>query len=397
MQSEDAVPPSRLLPLDLARLCAIILMVQGHTIDALLSVNYRQGAFFNTWLFVRGLTAPTFLLLSGLSFGIATTRRWQAFLYFSKPVIRRLRRFLGLVISGYAMHLPARSISGFRELDALVSQTWLRVDVLQCIGVSLATLQLLVVIIRRQSHFSRLVLTLAFVVILSTPLLWNVTEASHLPTCFTDYLTSKNGSLFPLFPWAGYLFLGAGIGVLFVRHGFTVSRLLVSWAGFVGLFLILLGLVLDKLPISLYPKTDFWRTSPDLFLIRTGCVFLLLTIAALMSRLVPSRSDWIHTIARQSLMIYFVHVCVVYSSVWNPGLRDWVGASLGPLASATCASFLVIFMVFLALIWFRAKQRIEASGRLRRYSRAMLATCWSPIAQAKLLLSITRPDVAPEN
>lgn len=56
---------SRILFIDLARAVAVLLMVQGHTIDALLAPEYRTSLQYNAWLYLRGLTSCTFLFLSG--------------------------------------------------------------------------------------------------------------------------------------------------------------------------------------------------------------------------------------------------------------------------------------------------------------------------------------------
>ena len=58
---------SRLFALDLARLMAMLMMMQGHTLDALVNPQLMDlGTFpWNIWQFMRGLTAPIFLIVSG--------------------------------------------------------------------------------------------------------------------------------------------------------------------------------------------------------------------------------------------------------------------------------------------------------------------------------------------
>lgn len=59
----DPTAHSRFLLLDVMRAFAVLMMIQGHTIDALLSSSYydNDSVLFNVWLFNRGLTAPIFL------------------------------------------------------------------------------------------------------------------------------------------------------------------------------------------------------------------------------------------------------------------------------------------------------------------------------------------------
>ena len=100
---------SRVAFLDWARALAMLVMIQDHTFDALLSQTYLHGPFYSVWLFIRGLTAPVFFILSGVSFSIAVFRRWDANLPPSAGFAKRLRRYVVFILLGYAMHIPAGS------------------------------------------------------------------------------------------------------------------------------------------------------------------------------------------------------------------------------------------------------------------------------------------------
>ncbi|MDR3665320.1 MAG: heparan-alpha-glucosaminide N-acetyltransferase domain-containing protein, partial [Ignavibacteriaceae bacterium] len=61
---------NRIIFIDIMRAIAVFQMVQGHTIDAFLSNNYRiqDNPIFGAWLFMRGVTAPIFLFSAGAVF-----------------------------------------------------------------------------------------------------------------------------------------------------------------------------------------------------------------------------------------------------------------------------------------------------------------------------------------
>lgn len=61
---------TRLYFIDAVRAFAILMMLQGHFIDALLEVKFRSTEYtaFNVWSYFRGITAPTFFTISGLIF-----------------------------------------------------------------------------------------------------------------------------------------------------------------------------------------------------------------------------------------------------------------------------------------------------------------------------------------
>ena len=60
----------RLYFIDAVRAFAILMMLQGHFIDTLLDVSYRDdhNTAFSIWKYFRGITAPTFFTISGLIF-----------------------------------------------------------------------------------------------------------------------------------------------------------------------------------------------------------------------------------------------------------------------------------------------------------------------------------------
>ena len=98
---------SRLTFVDLARAGAVLMMLQGHTLDVVLATELRAGAVFDTWTFLRGLTSCTFLLISGFVFTLQTQRGGSTDAARPGSIIRRLRRYGFLLIAGYALHFPA--------------------------------------------------------------------------------------------------------------------------------------------------------------------------------------------------------------------------------------------------------------------------------------------------
>ena len=98
----------RVIFIDLARSLAVVFMLYGHAVDALLAPAYRAGTWYDIWLFQRGLTSSLFLLLSGFAFSVATSRRWSSHVRLSRAFLDRTRRFLLFVLLGYGLHFPVR-------------------------------------------------------------------------------------------------------------------------------------------------------------------------------------------------------------------------------------------------------------------------------------------------
>jgi surface polysaccharide O-acyltransferase-like enzyme len=347
--------PSRLVLVDVARVFAILFMVQGHTLDVVLAPEYRQGALFAVWLFLRGLTAPLFFILSGVSFTVATMRRNGDFGRPSRKTLRRFGRFIFFILLGYVMHLPAGSLDEFRYVDAAGWQSWFQADVLQCIGFALISLQVMVLLARAPERLARYSSMAAGAVLLATPVVWAVDWTTLVPMPVAAYFTSHTGSYFPLFPWIGYVFFGAALGCRLRRWSEYPHKPAVMFA-VSGLVLGLSGALLIEPFNFLYGDLDFWRTSPALFLIRAGCVCLLLALFSYGTARLRVPEAACRSLAQESLFVYFLHVCLVYGSLWNPGLRQLVGASLTPLPTLAVILTLLISMMLLAWGWNWLKQ-----------------------------------------
>ena len=363
---------SRLMVVDFARILAIGFMIQGHALDVLLAPAYRQGALFDVWLFLRGLTAPLFFILSGVSFILSSTRSWDDYSLPSWKLFRRLSRFAFFILLGYAMHLPARTLSEFRYVDAAGWQGWFQVDVLQCIGLTLIGLQIMVLLAKTPERFARWAAGLGGAVVLLTPLVWAVDWTPYLPLSMASYFNASTGSLFPLFPWSGYVFFGCALGYALRQRPATQwkpARLLAVG----GLVLIVSGICLSQPVMALYPNLDFWKTSPTLFLIRAGCVCALLAFLIYLTRGVTLPQRALRPLAQESLIIYFVHVCILYGSIWNPGMRQVIGATLGPLPTLGWICLLLLSMTLLAWTWNWFKRAEPRRSYLLRFAVLVLA------------------------
>ena len=272
-------------------------MVQGHALDVLLAPNYRAGAIYNFWLFLRGITAPMFLTLSGFAFAIVTTRRWDSYLHNSPEMRRRIIRFCTLIFLGYWMHMPVRSPLSIPLMDADAWQRWLQVDVLQCIGFTMLVLQLLVLAARTPRRFAAFAGGLACFVVICAHFTWSAQWGSHLPAFFAAYCNGLSGSLFPLFPWAAYACTGVCLGVWYLQRLSDSSRRLLAIG---GTLMIVAGILLEKPTMDFCGTLYFWQTSPSLFILRVGCVCLLLSIVERLSTLPCVPHSLVQAVAQQS-------------------------------------------------------------------------------------------------
>ena len=363
---------SRLVLVDLARVLAMLFMIQGHSLDVLLAPEYRQGPLFAVWLFLRGLTAPTFFMLSGVSFLLATARNWDRYSRLSGKTLRRLGRFFFFVALGYVMHLPAATLSGFQYVDPVAWKSWFQVDVLQCIGLTLVALQVLALCADSPARLARWSACAGGAIILLTPLAWTAGWTDSLPVGISSYFSSKTGSYFPLFPWAGYVLFGVGLGYRLSQWSAATRHLIGRLAASAAL-LGAAGLVLIQPMRLLYPQVDFWTTSPSLFLVRAACVCVLLAGFAYLTAACHIPQGVFRAVAQESLLVYFVHLCILYGSIWNSGLRQNIGATLTPLPTFGSILLLIVAMMLMAWSWNWLKRNEPRHSYILRFGIVLLA------------------------
>lgn len=358
--TEPSPPRSRLLFVDLARAVTVLMMVQGHTLHVLLSRTWQENALFETWLFLRGLTAPMFMFLSGLSFSVATMRRWDTSLALGLPLLRRLARFVSYLLIGYALHFPVRDIRRLATIDAARWQSFYIVDVLQTVAVSLIVLQLLVLLCRRPWRFALCCAALGTAVLAATPAMRAVDWSARLWPPLAAYLYSGTGSIFPLFGWSAYLLLGAAAGVTLLQWP-KPSSAATSAA--------LLGLA-AAVPVGLWRESRYplplIDARPVLLLNRLGGVLLLLAAFQRIGRRIARLPLALQALSEESLVVYFLHLCLLYGSIWGDGMWQWIGPRLGPLPTAGWVLAFLLGVTLVAVAWNRLKARFPRGRQVAR-------------------------------
>ncbi|MFU8894451.1 MAG: heparan-alpha-glucosaminide N-acetyltransferase domain-containing protein [Luteolibacter sp.] len=134
---QNAPKPPRILFLDMMRFVALAMMLQGHTVYAVLEHGIRDGdtSGISIWRFFRGYTAPVFMTVSGVVFTyllvLAGNDRGE--------LTRRLRhgalRVVTLIAWGYALRLPIEGL--WKPVSQRLLDVGLATDVLQLIGFGL--------------------------------------------------------------------------------------------------------------------------------------------------------------------------------------------------------------------------------------------------------------------
>jgi uncharacterized membrane protein len=244
-------------------------------------------------------------------------------------------------------------------------RTFLAVDILQCIAASLCAVQLLVALAGTPTRFGFAAAIACAAVVVATPAVWRHEALERFPLAVSAYLSGSGhtSSLFPFFPWASYALLGAALGARY-QHAAQTPRLFASRVLLpIGLLMTATSLVCRHLPFEPFGTTDFWSTSPNQFLLRAGLVLVLVGSMARVSHLCVRGGALLQALAQESLLVYVLHVCVVYGSRWNPGLRHIRGNSMHLLPALAYVMGLWIAMALVAWSWHHVRRDSPRAAR----------------------------------
>jgi len=291
------VSGARIRAFDWLRGIAVLVMIQTHSL-VLLWPSLRAGAFFSWLQRIDGLVAPAFIFSAGFSLALVQVR--GASTGQRGPRVRRTLRRLGEVLA----------------VATLVNWMWfpllrephyiLRFDILHCIGLGLLiALPIFAALSRWPRALRWVALALAAAVFGLAPF------AEQVRGPLAAFCNDSTGTVFPLVPWAGYVYLGASAGA---TAALGSTRELARWL----LALLLLGLLLwmqsDALAAA-YPPHEFWKTNPANHAQRWTqvCGVALLLIGA--EQLWPARNAvvrFVEVFGTSSLAAYFWHLNLLY-------------------------------------------------------------------------------------
>lgn len=361
---------ARLVFLDAARFLAIGLMTFAHVSDSLVLPSEWRTGFGAAYALTRGSTAPLFLLVAGWAFAVSSRAHLDAYRRPSRKLLARVSRVLTLCMWGWVLTMPWWHPLFPHEApeDTWVAFTGL--SALHCVGLSLLLAQGVVWVTRTPAQLERALFALAFGFVALAPFAFRA--AGALPWMLQGpFRATAYPAGFPLFPWSGFFFLGAGLGLLAARRGWTPGRLA---ALLVGLAAVSLGVAeLSEGVCTDWLQDAYGYVGPSLVLRRLGLASGVLAVVAWATKRLRALPDAVLVPSRYSLTFYVAHMAVIWGTPWFLGLHHAVGATL------TWAGCAVVSFVVLAVEWVAVRAAKAGDERLTRLAKQAWAR-WRPAA-----------------
>lgn len=362
----------RVIFIDLLRFCAIFLMVHGHTVDVLLSQEFRRpdSIGFNTWLFFRGLTAPLFLFASGFIYGVRF-RRTDSIEKFRIIKIKTIRRAILLIFIGYLMKTPTPTFIDWEHVTYQMLRLFYAIDILQLIGASLLIFLGMEILARKLKYdAARYLIIISVLFVLGRQIATLLDWEEILPIQISSWFSPNTGSLFPLFPWGAYLFLGGAVGIYFQRKGYLSDMLLLTKVQLkTGIIFIISAFLINLLELKFFGISTFWTTSPTLFYARFGTVLILGSLFSVLSLYIKKIPKFLYNASKNSLWIYVAHVMLLYGSSWNPGIKNFLGykCNVGETILGVIGMWSLMFLFSEALTYYNKTIYPEIKNRFKRF------------------------------
>ena len=320
---------NRLLIFDFVRVIAIVMMLQGHAISSLTIPNQISGGLWEVWAFLRKLTAPTFLFVSGAVHVFANRRDINGIVP-TKTLIKRLRMSVLLFFTAYILVFPAKRLI---DLLYVKHDSWtyfFQPNILQLFAVLMILLVILLKFTRTTSQFGRISFLFALFIIIISPFTEKINWFSFLPEFIAPYFSTARGAYFPIFPWVAYFFFGSAFGALISRLKSDDRIYAIKRIGFIfGIILLIPGIYLS------------FHFNEEV-LMRLSLVLIIISFFSYFVDLFKNSITWLQKFAKYSLFIYTLQILLLYGSSWYPSIGRLYEYSLSWQVSLSAAIILII-------------------------------------------------------
>ena len=295
----------RLEYLDWVRGLGAVIMLQGHVFHSFLRPELKTTGAYTLSQFVGGMPPALFLFLTGVTLAFLMDSIERKGMAPRERVLQSLRRAGYLFFLAFAFRLQLWVFSGFPA----PWQGVFKVDVLNCMGISIALLSVMALF--KTAERIRLCAVLGLAIALLSPMISEM-DWSGVPWIIRNYIIPDYNS-FGIFPWGAYLAFGVSAGSVIrtipreprnaACSGRRCSAACSSWA----------RQYMANSSFTIYAKSEFWLNSPAQVLTKVGVLFLMVSLAFLWTRYGAGEGwSWIRQFGVTSLLVYWVHIELVY-------------------------------------------------------------------------------------
>jgi hypothetical protein len=345
---------------DVVRLLASLQMVNGHTLDAVMLPALKQGRFFESYDWGRGLVSVGFLMVAGIAFHVSTLARFERHRANPAAIRARFRRALVVIAAGYFLGFPWGAFTPDPALARLAWSYFFSVGILHSIGAALVVLEAITLAARSARQVAGAAGLLAVLAFSLAPLADATLERGQSHVAL-NWISHAGGSPFPLLPWTGNVFAGVVVGsVAMPRGGHTPHRVVWSRLGGLAVGTWLLGTALQAVPWTMVTAATHPSARPAFVVANLAAVLLVTLVLSVVLAPLQSLPRVLRVISAETLPIYVFHLLVLFGGEVRLARR--IGPTLALPQALALAAFMIALTSAFALGWHALKAR-RARGR----------------------------------
>ena len=229
---------------------SVLFMIEAHVSNSTILDSIHQTKAFHYLDLFHGCISASFIFIAGFAFALTLEKSGMIFKR-AQTIISSNPPTSVILALGYWLHVPYWSFSKMMRLNENDSIRFLRADVLMCIAIALLIALLFAVVIRNRKILVYVLAALGITVVLVTPALYLIDTRKYLPLWLAEYVNNRYRSLFPLFSWSAYAFLGTFFGYLYLKLKQSgKEKTLFTAMGITGLIMVIAGFALFYVPWS---------------------------------------------------------------------------------------------------------------------------------------------------
>ena len=300
---------------------------------------------FDWWCELRGYTAPLFFTITGLVFVYLLTGNKSDSFWKQKRVRKGIKRGISIMLWGYLLQINLKNVSYY--LSGRINDRFFAFHVLQSIGLGILVLILIYSIhyTFKKIKLSILLFSCGVLIFFFQPIIESYGNSyfpSFAPKIIQNMIHGPN-SIFPIFPWIGYVFMGGTIGAIIREqlHRVKEKRFPLKFA-LIGTSIFLVFMGIFHLIDFIIPNQYEFSNSGWYFdcLIK---ILLLISILMYLEQFMKFKKSTFIMMGQNTLSIYIVHVIILYGSLFGIGIRTWYDKSLTFNQSIIGAILFILF------------------------------------------------------
>ncbi len=343
----------RLQYLDWVRGLGAVIMLQGHVFDSYLKPELRPGGAFTFSQFVGGMPPAMFLFLTGVTLAFLMDSCERK----GMPARGRVAAALGRSRYLFGLAFAFRAFEWVAGFPVSTGADLLRVDILNCMGFSVAAVSVMALF--RTAERARLCAVLGLAIAFLSPLISQI-DWSGVPWMIRAYIIPDR-RFFGFFPWGAYLTFGVAAGSAIRAIPAHAMERAMQWTALAAGAGIAACQYFAQAPYSIYTASDFWLNSPAQVLTKQSVTLLMLAFAFAWTQYIAKDGwSWVRQFGVTSLLVYWVHIELVYGR-WLWFFKD----SLTVAQTAVTAVLVILLLLAISTAktyWVQVRAALVEMG-----------------------------------